>query len=76
MTHALNMIPRHDGSFLRAVADRLMAFYAEVQKELDRRRRADEIYTQLASRSDRALADLGLSRQDLERIASEAAGSR
>lgn len=40
MTHALNMIPRHDGSFLRAVADRLMAFYAEVQKELDRRRRA------------------------------------
>lgn len=59
MTHALNMIPRHDGSFLRAVADRLMAFYAEVQKELDRRRRADEIYTQLASRSDRALATWG-----------------
>lgn len=76
MTHALDMNTRSSNSLLHAGMVRLAAFYVSVKKELEHKRRMNDIYTQLASHSDRGLADLGFRREDLEQIAREAAGSR
>jgi uncharacterized protein YjiS (DUF1127 family) len=62
-----------DHGILARAASALSQWFADIEETLVRRRVARTTYTELSSLSDRELADLGLIRCDLRRVAREAA---
>ena len=56
-----------------SLSDRLNAFFVDMRARMARRRVYRQTFTELAVLSDRELADLGLGRTEIRRVAYQAA---